>query len=117
MVENTWISSEQYPNDPFTSVKTGGQGDILERVPAGCYIMEELRAPEGFVKALPMGISVEETAETQTITMIDEPVRTEFTKISGGNSAFDCGYVGECAAWIVESGSRKPWKGWKHPIR
>ena len=93
VVENTWISSEQYPNDPFTSVKTGGQGDILERVPAGCYIMEELRAPEGFVKALPMGISVEETAETQTITMIDEPVRTEFTKISGGNSAFDCGYV------------------------
>ncbi len=108
-MENTWTTSEQYPNDPFTSVVKEGSADILERVAAGTYIMEELEAPEGFAKALPMGISVEETARIQTVTMVDEPTKTEFSKIDGGsdisedtasslttaeeNSAFDCGYV------------------------
>ena len=46
------------------SVVKEGSADILERVAAGTYIMEELEAPEGFAKALPMGISVEETART-----------------------------------------------------
>ena len=109
VMENTWTTSEQYPNDPFTSVVKEGSADILERVAAGTYIMEELEAPEGFAKALPMGISVEETARIQTVTMVDELTKTEFSKIDGGsdasgdaegslttsgeNSAFDCGYV------------------------
>lgn len=105
VMENTWITSEQYPNDPFTSVMTDGSRDILERVAAGSYIMEELQAPEGFVRAMPMGILVEETAQIQTVTMIDEPTKTEFSKTDGSgsrtenarvwgeNSAFACGYV------------------------
>ena len=105
VVENTWITSEQYPNDPFTSVMTEGQGDILERVPAGCYIMEELNAPEGFIKALPMGINVEETAEIQTVTMIDEPTRTEFSKTDGENSAFDCGYAEDAVLGLWKTGT------------
>lgn len=48
--------------------------------------MEELEAPEGFAKALPMGISVEETARIQTVTMVDEPTKTEFSKIDGGST-------------------------------
>lgn len=55
VMENTWTTSEQYPNDPFTSVVKEGSADILERVAAGTYIMEELEAPEGFAKALPDG--------------------------------------------------------------
>ncbi len=105
VVENTWITSEQYPNDPFTSVMTEGQGDILERVPAGCYIMEELNAPEGFIKALPMGIAVEETAELQTVTMTDEPTRTEFSKTDGENSAFDCGYAEGAVLGLWKTGT------------
>ena len=41
VMENTWTTSEQYPNDPFTSVVKEGSADILERVAAGTYIMEE----------------------------------------------------------------------------
>lgn len=86
---------------------TEGQGDILERVPAGCYIMEELKAPEGFIKALPMGITVEEKAEIQTVTMMDEPTRAEFSKTDGKNSAFDCGYVkgATLGLWKTEDGT------------
>ncbi len=107
VLENTWIASEQYPNDPNDSngpVMTEGQADILERVPAGCYIMEELKAPEGLVKALPVGISVKETAQLQTITMTDQPTRTEFVKIDEENSAFDCGYVegAKLGLWKVQ---------------
>lgn len=107
VMENTWITSEQYPSDPFASVMTEGQGDILERVPAGCYIMEELKAPEGFIKALPMGITVEEKAEIQTVTMMDEPTRAEFSKTDGKNSAFDCGYVkgATLGLWKTEDGT------------
>ena len=122
VMENTWTTSEQYPNDPFTSVMTEGGGEILERVAAGTYIMEELEAPEGFAKALPVGIAVEETAKIQTVAMVDEPTRTEFSKIdgcsdpsgdaagslttAGENSAFDCGYVkgAVLGLWKTEGG-------------
>lgn len=95
VMENTWITSEKYPNDPFAADMTTGSADVLERVAAGCYIMEELQAPEGFVKALPVGIQVEEKSENQTVTMVDQPTKTEFSKNDGTetNSAFDCGYV------------------------
>ncbi len=83
VMENTWITSEQYPNDPFASVMTEGSTDILERVAAGSYIMEELQAPKGFVKALPMGILVKETNEIQQVTMTDEATKTEFSKTDG----------------------------------
>ena len=83
VMENTWITSEQYPNDPFASVMTEGSTDILERVAAGSYIMEELQAPKGFVKALPMGILVKETNELQQVIMTDEATKTEFSKTDG----------------------------------
>ena len=62
---------------------TEGSTDILERVAAGSYIMEELQAPKGFVKALPMGILVKETNEIQRVTMTDEATKTEFSKTDG----------------------------------
>lgn len=104
VLENTWLTSEQHPNDPNGSALTEGQADILERIPAGCYIMEELKAPEGLVKALPMGISVEETAQLQRVTMTDQPTRTEFSKTDEENSAFDCGYVegAKLGLWKVQ---------------
>ena len=104
ILENTWITSKQHPNDPDETVLTEGKADVLERLPAGCYIMEELKAPEGLVKALPMGIFVQETAQLQTVTMTDEPTQTEFSKIDEENSAFDCGYVegAELGLWKVQ---------------
>ncbi len=97
VTENTWITSESHPNDPFTQTLTEGSGDILERVPAGCYIMEEVQAPDGFARALPMAVQVQETDTVQTVTMTDETIKTEFSKTdgvqNGENSVFACGYV------------------------
>lgn len=97
VMENTWITSESHPNDPFTQTLTEGGGDILERVPAGCYIMEEVQAPEGFARAFPMAVQVQETDTIQTVTMTDHTIKTEFSKTdgvqNGENSAFACGYV------------------------
>jgi len=38
ILENTWLSSDKTPNDPFHTEETEGQPDILKRVPAGHYI-------------------------------------------------------------------------------
>ena len=46
VLENIWTSSDYSPNDPFDDRRTEGQPDILKRVPAGNYIMEDrVRCP------------------------------------------------------------------------
>ena len=35
LLENTWITGQKSPNDPFDREMTDGQADILKRVPAG----------------------------------------------------------------------------------
>ena len=59
-MENTWITGEAAPNDPFSHAMTPGQADVLKRVPAGSYIMEELVPPAGYVKTMPVGLTVGE---------------------------------------------------------
>ena len=49
IMENTWITGEKYPNDPFGAEMTVGQVDMLKRVIPGTYILEELEAPAGYV--------------------------------------------------------------------
>ncbi len=43
--------------------------------------MEELKAPEGYVKGLPSGISVAETGELQHVQMVDRTTKIEISKI------------------------------------
>lgn len=83
VLENTWITSDRTPNDPFQFNLTDGQADCLKRVPAGTYIMEELRAPEGYVKGMPVGITVKAAAVSQTAAMTDKTIKTELTKVDG----------------------------------
>ena len=40
IMENTWITGEKYPNDPFGEEMTVGQVDMLKRVIPGTYILE-----------------------------------------------------------------------------
>ena len=61
IMENTWITGEKYPNDPFGAEMTVGQVDMLKRVIPGTYILEELEAPAGYVQSLPIGVTVTET--------------------------------------------------------
>ncbi len=81
--ENTWISGEVSPDDPFCGEMTDGQADLLTRVPSGTYILEELDAPDGYVKAVPQGVIVEEKAEAQNVTVTDYRTRIEIGKADG----------------------------------
>jgi len=83
ILENTWITSDKTPNDPFDFVMTDGQADILKRVPDGIYIMEELINPAGTSKGLPVGVTVLETAEMQHTKMVDTTTKTEIGKVDG----------------------------------
>ncbi len=81
IMENTWVSGEKYPNDPFVTEMTDGQTDSLKRVVPGVYILEELQAPKGYAPALPMGITVRETTKLQSYEMSDDIIRIEIDKI------------------------------------
>ena len=80
VMENTWTTGEKYPNDPFQTVMTVGQADMLKRVIPRTYIMEEVKAPSGYQKGFPQGITVEETKEVQTTGMEDPKIKVEITK-------------------------------------
>lgn len=80
IMENTWIAGEKYPNDPFKSGMTVGQADVLKRVVPGTYIMEELKAPSGYAKGFPVGVTVMETREVQKTGMEDEKIKVEIVK-------------------------------------
>ena len=86
VLQNTWISSDETPNDPFRTLRTDGQADILKRVPEGLYIMEELSAPAGYTKAFPTGITVRETTDAQKAKMVDRTTKLEIAKVNGQSS-------------------------------
>jgi hypothetical protein len=79
-MENTWITGEKYPNDPFKTDMTVGQADMLKRVIPGSYILEEVKAPSGYAKGFPEGITVTETREVQKTGMEDEKIKVEIVK-------------------------------------
>lgn len=81
ILENTWITSDKTPNDPFDATMTAGQADILKRVPVGTYIMEELKTPTGYLKGMPTGISISETATMHKVKMVDKTTKIEISKI------------------------------------
>lgn len=87
ILENTWITSDKTPNDPFHDQMTDGQPDILKRVPAGTYIMEELTCPDGYLKGMPTGITVHETEKLQQVSVVDQTIKVEISKVDGAQDA------------------------------
>ncbi|WP_312427789.1 SpaA isopeptide-forming pilin-related protein [Lacrimispora sp.] len=80
IMENTWITGEKYPNDPFKADMTAGQADMLKRVIPGTYIMEEVKAPSGYTRGFPKGVTVIETREVQKTGLEDEKIKVEIVK-------------------------------------
>lgn len=74
ILENTWMTSDKTPNDPFHTEETAGQADVLKRLPVGTYILEELAVPKdsGYVKAMPKAVSVGETTDQKQVTVEDD---------------------------------------------
>ncbi len=81
LIENTWTAGELAPNDPMMTGMTSGQADVLKRVPAGTYILEELQPPTGYAKAMPTGVTVEEQTKVQRTQMTDQPITAVFEKV------------------------------------
>lgn len=80
ILENTWVTSHKTPNDPFENATTPGQADVLKRVPAGSYIMEELKSPTGYLKGMPTAVTVKETTDMQHAAMVDKTIKIEISK-------------------------------------
>lgn len=109
IMENVWITGENTPNDPFdvqqvdtventadmkntissdgwtgndvySNTASGGQADMLKRVNQGTYIMEERKAPTGYSKALPVGVTMNENTDIQTAEMTDQTIKVEIIK-------------------------------------
>lgn len=74
LIKNTWVTGDKTPNDPFSEQMTDGQVDVLKRVAAGHYIMEELKAPEGYVKTMPVGLTVSDSTEVWTAKATDRAI-------------------------------------------
>lgn len=80
IMENTWLSGERYPNDPFKDDMTAGQADTLKRVIPGMYILEETAAADGYVKSFPAGITILESDKVQKAELEDEKIKIEIVK-------------------------------------
>jgi len=113
LINNTWVTGENTPNDPFDTQKvdtvgntaakkntisadgltgndvysdqttSGGQADMLKRLPRSLYIMEELAAPDGYVKAMPVAITMNENTNVQAAEMTDTTIKVEIVKVDG----------------------------------
>ena len=81
LMENSWITGDETPDDPFHTRIGDGQVDVLKRVPAGTYILEETRAPSGYAKRMPAGLTVEETCEVQELYLTNRPITVQIEKI------------------------------------
>lgn len=101
LIPNIWISGEHSPNDPRENTMTWGQADMLKRVYPGTYIMEELEAPEGYVRSMPEAVAVGETEEIQKAVMSDERTKIEIVKIDAAKTyrvpVVDCSAAGGSA--------------------
>lgn len=86
IIPNTWITGEAEPDNPFRDHLTEGKVDVLKRVPAGLYIMEELKAPDGYVKTMPVGLTVEDKTEIQAARATDRPISGYFDKLDAPGS-------------------------------
>ena len=54
LIPNVWISGEKTIQDGRMDESTDGQPDLLRRVIPGSYILEELEAPDGYVRTFPV---------------------------------------------------------------
>ena len=115
LMENIWMTGENTPNDPFdvrkvdtvgntadksntinniaetgndvySSTNAGGQADMLKRINAGIFIMEEVSAPQGFVTGFPVGITINEDTQLQYSEMTDETIKVELIKTDATES-------------------------------
>ncbi len=86
VLPNIWRSGTQWPDFPFTQPLTDGQRDVLSRIPAGIYILEELEAPKGYAKGMPKGLAVEEASGHSGVLLEDDTGKIFLSKMDSARS-------------------------------
>ena len=83
ILENTWTTSDKTPNDPFSDQEMAGQADLIKRLPAGTYILEELETPagKGYITSIPIGITVDDSDVIKNVTVTDDTTRIYIEKL------------------------------------
>ncbi len=81
LMENSWITGDEMPNDPFHTTDQRWAGGRFKTRPGGTYILEETRAPSGYAKRMPAGLTVEETCEVQELYLTNRPITVQIEKI------------------------------------
>ncbi|MCI8517881.1 MAG: hypothetical protein HFG75_13615 [Hungatella sp.] len=118
LLENTWITGEETPNDPFDVSGIREQADLLKRVPAGTYIMEEIRPPKGYVRGIPEGLTVREMSRIQSGEMEDDRIKVVFRKLDASSSyeyqVLDMGLVDETGGHVVADTVKEGKGGFGH---
>ena len=79
--KNTLTANGKTANDPYSDATSGGMADMLKRVALGDYILEEISAPLGYVKGLPVGVTVNYSSEVQLAEMHDTTIKVELVKL------------------------------------
>lgn len=68
-------------SNPYARWTTDGQGKSFERIPAGNYVLRELTAPAGYVRAADVHITIQETADLQSFTMYNNKRSLSILKV------------------------------------
>lgn len=68
-------------SNPYARWITDGQAKSFERIPAGNYILRELTAPAGYVRAADVQITIRETADLQSFTMYNNKRSLSILKV------------------------------------
>lgn len=71
--------------ESFDTWVTTDEAHSIQKLPVGKHMIIELSAPDGVVKAKPIIIEVEDTAEVQSFTMVDKRVAVTKTDLVNGN--------------------------------
>lgn len=65
--------------DGWMKVRTDSR-TIFKAGDPGSYILEELEAPDGYVRTFPSAVEVKETNEVQRVLLSDEKTKVEIRK-------------------------------------
>lgn len=67
----------------FETFITGDSSHLIERIPVGTYVLRELTAPDGYVKASDIMFEVKDTPEVQEVEMINKQVIMSKVDVAG----------------------------------
>ena len=92
-VEGAVLVIKDAEGEEYTRWTTTEDPHVIKKMPAGNYTLVEETAPDGFVVADPVPFEVKDTDEVQTVSMTDDVIQVQFSKVSGKDGSPVAGAV------------------------